>query len=102
KPLNTDLLNEIIIQYAVVFVAEEHLKAGGIGSAIREAVREPQKIRSIAIEDRFGQSGSVEALMQEYGLDAKAIVQRVLDDCARRLYPGDAKAAIVRQMAPAC
>ncbi|WP_276936471.1 transketolase family protein [Faecalibaculum rodentium] len=102
KPLNTDLLNEIITQYAVVFVAEEHLKAGGIGSAIREAVREPQKIRSIAIEDRFGQSGSVEALMQEYGLDAKAIVQRVLDDCARRLYPGDAKAAIVRQMAPAC
>ena len=96
------LLNEIITQYTVMFVAEEHLKAGGIGSAIQEAVREPQKIRSIAIEDRFGQSGSVEALMQEYGLDAKAIVQRVLDDCARRLYPGDAKAAIVRQMAPAC
>ena len=80
KPLSTDRLNDIIAAYDGVYVAEEHLKAGGIASAIREEVLEPGKVKSIAIEDRFGQSGSVQDLMEEYGLSASRIVRRVLAD----------------------
>lgn len=80
KPLNTGRLDEIIADFDRVYVVEEHLKAGGIGSAIREEVQEPGKVKSIAIEDRFGQSGTVKDLMQEYGLSAECIAGRVLAD----------------------
>lgn len=80
KPLNKARLDEIVNAYDLVYVAEEHLKAGGIWSAVMETVDAPQKVKSIAIEDRFGQSGSVAALMEEYGLSAAAIENRVLED----------------------
>lgn len=80
KPLNVAMLNSIIASFDSVYVAEEHLAAGGIYSAVREVVDQPCKVKSIAVEDRFGQSGGVDALMHEYGLDAESITQRVVKD----------------------
>ena len=80
KPLNVAILNSVIEKFDTVYVAEEHLKAGGIYSAVREAVDEPAKVRSIAVNDRFGQSGGVAELMHEYGLDAQTIAEKVLNE----------------------
>lgn len=88
KPLNEPLLNAIIRQYDQIYVAEEHFKAAGICSAVLEAACEPQKIKSIAVEDRFGQSGSAADLMEAYGLSARAIKDRVLKDCVCRQFRG--------------
>lgn len=81
KPLNKERLVEIIRAYEYVYVAEEHWKAGGIWSAVMETAAEPQKVGSIAVEERFGQSGSAAELMEEYGLSAA--VRRVLNDASR-------------------
>lgn len=83
KPLNKERLDEIIRAYEYVYVAEEHWKAGGIWSAVMETAAEPQKVGSIAVEERFGQSGSAAELMEEYGLSAACIVRRVLNDALR-------------------
>ncbi len=99
KPLNEERLNAIISEFEQVYVAEEHFKAGGIWSAVREAASEPQKIRAIAIEDRFGQSGSVAELMEAYGLSAREICARVLRDCICRQFPVSASASLNRQTA---
>lgn len=83
KPLNHERLCEITSSFPVVFTAEEHWKAGGIWSAVREAVENPSHIQAIAVEDRFGQSGSAARLMDEYGLSAACIADRIRQACSR-------------------
>lgn len=80
KPMNVDMMNSIVSSFNTVYVAEEHLAAGGIYSAVREAVDTPCKVKSIAVNDKFGESGSVAELMHAYGLDAESIAQRVIKD----------------------
>jgi transketolase len=43
---------------------------GGLGSAVAEALAEhcPVPLVRVGVQDRFGQSGSAEALIEYYGL----------------------------------
>ncbi|MFA6989744.1 MAG: transketolase C-terminal domain-containing protein, partial [Candidatus Gastranaerophilaceae bacterium] len=52
---------------------------GGLGSSVCEALSEhfPVIIKRIGIEDKFGQSGKPQELMQEYGLTAEQIADKV-------------------------
>lgn len=83
KPLDTAFLLRFVKDMRAVVTLEEHQSGGGLGSMIAEFLSEnhPIKIARIGVEDRFGQSGKVQELYEEYGLTSKHIeevVKRVI------------------------
>lgn len=84
KPLDTELLIREAKKVRGVVTVEEHQIAGGLGSAVAEALAEeyPLPIEFVGVRNRFGQSGTPDELYREYGLDTQAIgsaVKRVLE-----------------------
>lgn len=79
KPLDTAFLLRFVKDVRMIVTLEEHQVAGGLGSAIAEFLSEHHPIRvvPIGINDRFGQSGKVQELYEEYGLTAKHIIERI-------------------------
>ncbi len=83
KPLDEEAICALAQECGAVVSVEEHQVAGGVGSAIAEVLARncPTKMAHIGVHDRFGQSGTPDELMKEYGLDTesiKAAVRRVL------------------------
>lgn len=80
KPLDTKAILESIKKTGCAVVAEEHLIAGGLGELIAGLVAKenPSPIEYVAINDRFGASGTPAELMKAYGLDAEHIVNASL------------------------
>ncbi|MBP5209352.1 MAG: transketolase family protein [Clostridia bacterium] len=79
KPIDADLLATYAARTGAVVTAEEHSVIGGLGSAVCEtlAQRCPVPVLRVGVEDRFGKSGPVPALLEEYGLTAPVVVDRV-------------------------
>lgn len=77
KPLDAEAIIKSAKKTGKVICAEEHLLAGGLGEAVAGllARNHPVPMRFVALDDRFGQSGSPKALMDHYGLNAAQIVQ---------------------------
>jgi transketolase len=76
KPLDTETLLGVVERAGAVVTIEEHQIAGGMGSAIAEALSQsvPVPIEYIGIHDQFGQSGETEELFEHYGMDVPSIV----------------------------
>lgn len=76
KPLDKETIIEAAEKTGAIVTAEEHQLAGGMGSAIKEVLAQeyPVLVRSIGIEDRFGESGSPEDLKRAFGLNSESIV----------------------------
>lgn len=79
KPIDKDLIIEIAKKYKKLIVCEEHQVSGGLFSAVAETLARyyPAKVLPIGVEDRFGQSGTPEELMEYYGLSARAITAKI-------------------------
>ncbi len=83
KPLDvTTIINSVKETKAVVTV-EEHQVAGGLGSAVAEALAQhfPAPVEFIGVHDRFGESGEPDELIEHFGMgikDIKAAVKRVV------------------------
>jgi transketolase len=79
KPMDTGFLLRFVKDVRAIVTVEEHQIAGGLGSAVAEYLSEhhPIRIGRVGINDRFGQSGKVGELYNEYGLTAKHIAQKV-------------------------
>jgi len=82
KPLDVDLLVASAERTGAIVTAEDHNVIGGLGGAVAEALGEhcPVPILRVGVRDRFGASGSPEALAEHYKIDADAIAA-----AARRL-----------------
>lgn len=76
KPLDRESLERAALECGALVTVEEHQIAGGLGSAVAEALAQthPVPMEFIGIHDRFGQSGEPAELLHEYGLDAPAII----------------------------
>ncbi|MEG0519410.1 MAG: transketolase C-terminal domain-containing protein, partial [Bacteroidales bacterium] len=79
KPLDVKAVLESVAKTRAVVVAEEHFIAGGLGELIAGtlAANKPAPVEYVAIDDKFGQSGTPGELMKAYGLDAENIVKAV-------------------------
>ena len=79
KPLDTAFLLRFVKDVKAIVTVEEHQVAGGLGSAISEFLSEhhPVRVVRVGIEDRFGQSGKMQDLYEEYGLTAKHLVEKI-------------------------
>lgn len=82
KPLDEDAIVKAARETGAIVTAEEHIRRGGLGSAVAQVVAEQQPVPMsfIAINDTYAKSGSPGELLQEHGLTAARI-----EDAARSL-----------------
>lgn len=79
KPLDEELIIKSAKKTGKVVTVEEHSVIGGLGSAVCDALCKsaPTPVCKIGMQDVFGESGSAEALVEKYKLDAKGICEQV-------------------------
>ncbi|WP_300757195.1 transketolase family protein [uncultured Brachyspira sp.] len=77
KPIDRELVVDMAKKHNKLISVEEHSIIGGLGSAISEVLTDeyPSKLIRLGIKDTFGESGTVDELMNKYGLNAKAIYE---------------------------
>jgi len=70
KPLDRDLVIRAAKETGAIVTAEEHSVIGGLGAAVCEAVCEeaPVPVLRVGVNDQFGHSGTVSALLEHYQL----------------------------------
>lgn len=75
KPLDTAAVIALARKTKRIVTVEEHQIAGGMGSAVAEclATRCPVPMRFVGVNDRFGQSGTPDELIEYYGMGADSI-----------------------------
>ena len=79
KPLDAELINQLASTCKGIVTVEDHSIIGGLGSSISEylSTTNPRKITMIGVEDRFGESGESEELLELVGLT----VERIEEAC---------------------
>ncbi len=79
KPIDSKKLIECARKAGCMVTAEEHSVVGGLGSACAEVLCQahPVPMRIIGVNDRFGESGDPEDLLERWGLTPKAIAEGV-------------------------
>jgi transketolase len=75
KPLDKETILKSVRKTGAVVTAEEGQIAGGLGGAIAELLGEehPLPMKRIGMQDRFGESGDPNELLEHFGLTAKQI-----------------------------
>jgi transketolase len=83
KPLDREGILASVSKTGKVITCEEHGVFGGVGGAIAELLGEemPTPLRMIGIRDSFGTSGSVEDLVEHFGLTSRHIAQTARSLC---------------------
>ena len=79
KPLDKQTLLKAAEDCGAIVTVEEHQVNGGLGSAIAELVSQnfPVPMKIIGVEDRFGESGEPNELLEKFGLTVDAIIKAV-------------------------
>jgi len=75
KPLDSDAIAKAAAETGAIVTAEEHLKRGGLGSAVAQIAAEqyPVPMSFLAINDTYTKSGKAEELLQKHQLTADDI-----------------------------
>ncbi|HBM79561.1 MAG TPA: transketolase [Clostridiaceae bacterium] len=75
KPVDKEAIVKAAKETGAIVTCEEHSIIGGLGSAVAEVLSEeaPVFLKRIGIEDKFGQSGAPDKLMELYGLTSDRI-----------------------------
>ena len=86
KPLDEAEVIQAAEETGAIVCAEEHNMIGGLGSAVARTLARhcPVPMEQVGIEDRFGQSGPWQALLEEYGLTAEAVAAAAKRAIARK------------------
>jgi transketolase len=86
KPLDNACILKSVSKTRCVVTAEEHLINGGLGDSVAQLlVRNlPCPQEYIAVDDRFGESGTPEQLLKEFNLTPEAIVDAALKAISRK------------------
>jgi len=79
KPLDEEAVIKAARETGAIVTVEDSSIMGGLGGAVAEITAEnaPVPMKRVGIKDRFGQSGTVPELKEEYGLTARHITQAV-------------------------
>ena len=79
KPLDEEAIVKAATETGRIVVAEEHLMAGRVGSAVATllAKTKPVPIEFVNVGDVYAESGDPEGLLEKYGLTSGAIVAAV-------------------------
>nr|WP_255377781.1 MULTISPECIES: 1-deoxy-D-xylulose-5-phosphate synthase [unclassified Listeria] len=87
KPLDEVLLHQLFAKKMPILTVEEALLAGGFGSAVLEFAEEhgysDSVISRLGLPDEFISHGSVEVILEEYGLSVSGIEMKIKEMLAR-------------------
>ena len=85
KPLDDATIIESAEKTGFVITVENHSIIGGLGSAVCELLSEyaPVKVKRIGVNDRFGQSGKWDFLLDYYGLSADKLAKSIKEEIDR-------------------
>jgi transketolase len=86
KPLDEAAIVKSAKKTKAVVTAEEHQRAGGLGSAVAEVLARklPTPQEFVAVNDSFGESGTPDQLMAKYGLGVSDVIAAVKAVLARK------------------
>lgn len=86
KPLDEEMTLQYAAKTGAVITAENAQRAGGLGGAVAELLSEklPTPVLRIGVGDRFGQVGTLDYLMRDYGLTACQIVGQIKEFLSMR------------------
>ena len=86
KPIDRDILIKAAKETGAVLTVEEHSVIGGLGSAVCEVLAEecPVPVMRIGTQDTFGKSGTVPALLEEYGLTPENVAEKAQELLAKK------------------
>ena len=86
KPLDNEAVLASVRKTGCVVSAEEHQIAGGLGDSIAQLLIKNHlaPMEFVGVEDSFGESGTPAQLMEKYGLNAAAIVEKAIKAIARK------------------
>ena len=79
KPIDQEAIIALAQESNRIVTVEEHQVAGGMGSAVAEVLAEnyPVPIEFLGVQDKFGQSGAPDELIEYYGMGKDAIKEAV-------------------------
>ena len=83
KPLDENLLHEVLKNHQSIITVEDGTVVGGLGSAIAEFALKyqyPIRLSCLGVPDRFIEHGSVGELKDLLGFDKKAIFEKIIDE----------------------
>ncbi len=86
KPIDREIIVKAAKETGAIVTAEEHNIIGALGSAVAEVTAEefPVPIVRVGVEDVFGYSGPAAALLDDFGLRAKNIVDAAKKAIAKK------------------
>lgn len=86
KPMDDDAIVAAAETCGAVVTVEEHQIHGGMGSLVAEVLarRAPTPIEFIGVDDRFGQSGTPDELIEHYGMGVSHIIEAAKRAVARK------------------
>lgn len=86
KPLDEKAVIESVSKTGCAVSAEEHQIAGGLGESIAQVLsrKQPTPLEIVAVDDKFGESGTPDQLMEKYGLGTSNVVEAALNVLKRK------------------
>lgn len=83
KPLDTDLLDQLLLTHKTIITLEEHLLTGGLGSLINSYIlkngAKNTSVFNYGITDAFVHPGKHANILKNLGLDSESITQNILE-----------------------
>ena len=79
KPLDEEIILNSVKKTGKIVTAEEHNILGGLGESVARVLAQklPPKQAFVAVNDKFGESGTPSDLMKKYGIDSTAVIEKV-------------------------
>ena len=86
KPLDVEAILKSVAKTRCVVTAEEHMRNGGLGDAVAQVLAQhnPLPQEFVAVNDKFGESGTPMELMTKYGIDTADVIAAVEKVLARK------------------
>jgi len=86
-PIDMEAITALAKESKAIVTVEEHQIAGGMGSAVAEVLAKsyPVPMEFIGIQNRFGQSGTPDELIEHYGMGKNSIKEAVKKVLKRKL-----------------
>ncbi|HEY4494120.1 MAG TPA: transketolase C-terminal domain-containing protein [Candidatus Paceibacterota bacterium] len=79
KPIDVDAIVALAKECKAIVTVEEHQVSGGMGSAVAEVLagNYPVPMEFIGVQDKYGQSGTPDELVEHYGMGKNSIKEAV-------------------------
>lgn len=82
RPLDEETLLDVARDYEMIFTVEDHLRKGGMGSAVLEFYSDHglcPSVTNLAFPDKYLEQGTQAQLFARYGLDGEGICRKILE-----------------------